>query len=452
MPGCSLEGPRKDAIDSLQKQIDFYVGETSRLRYAQNSHVLISRLPAELLSDVFLYVVETGLKDDYTSFALGTFGFLQVCRRWNEVAVGFPQLWVWWIPGAVKAWHLFKSRSNDAPLFLTWKHHLPDSARDILTSTGTPKRFRQFYFDGGGEELEHLLAALNSCSLSITSSIRLHDLSPNNDGEHLTRFFSLAFPKLSKLDLKNYLPDSSSSILITSNLTSLKLSLRDDFGPRRYTLSQLSRVLQQHPDLQELELQEGALPPVEKSGAPAPVVLPRLINLSLYGSSTSITAFMDLVNMSSPLHNVIVCFRPISGPIKAFVSTAKKLLMSYYGCEGLEHPRRVNCLTISLDSSADELIVDARSRSTTASHPIYHLRLQFHQSGYGLAQKIIPLVPLKRVREFTAERLFLLFADDWRKALRRMKGLIHLRLDSTDIEPVLDALGLDTGGTCGEAA
>jgi len=111
------------------------------LRYAQNSLVAISRLPAERLSDVFLRVVEAGLESDYASFALGTFSFLLVCRRWNEVAVGFPQLWVGWIPGAVKAWHLFNSRSKDAPLFLTWRPQLPDLARKILTDTETPRGF-----------------------------------------------------------------------------------------------------------------------------------------------------------------------------------------------------------------------------------------------------------------------------------------------------------------------
>jgi len=57
--GCSLEGPRKEAINSRQNQIGFFVGEANRLKYAQNSRVTISRLPAELLSEVFLYVVES---------------------------------------------------------------------------------------------------------------------------------------------------------------------------------------------------------------------------------------------------------------------------------------------------------------------------------------------------------------------------------------------------------
>ena len=94
--------------------------EVNRLKHIQNSHAAISRLPAEPLSDVFLYVVEAGLEEEDRNFAAGTFAFLQVCKRRNEIAVWSPQFWVWLISGTLKTWDLFKSRSKDAPLFLTW--------------------------------------------------------------------------------------------------------------------------------------------------------------------------------------------------------------------------------------------------------------------------------------------------------------------------------------------
>ena len=98
-----LDGPRKERVESLQKQIDFYSGEIHRLKCAQYSQVAVSCLPAELLSDVFLYVIEAGLQNNDTEFAAGTFNFLQACKSWNHMAVNFPRLWVWWIPGAARA-------------------------------------------------------------------------------------------------------------------------------------------------------------------------------------------------------------------------------------------------------------------------------------------------------------------------------------------------------------
>ncbi|KAF9786325.1 hypothetical protein BJ322DRAFT_781363 [Thelephora terrestris] len=92
---------RKTRSNLFKKQIDF--GEVNRLRYAQNTHVPVFRLPFELLGEAFLHLVESGLRDDGTRFATGTFSFLQVCRRWNEVAVSLPQIWGWWVASAVKA-------------------------------------------------------------------------------------------------------------------------------------------------------------------------------------------------------------------------------------------------------------------------------------------------------------------------------------------------------------
>ena len=124
------------------------------------------------------------------------------------------------------------------------------------------------------------------------------------------------------------------------------------------------------------------------------------------------------------------------------INTAKRLLTVYYGCKGLEHPRRATHLTVSSSYVFPaELIINAKSFHTSASHPIYNLELQFFGARNALARKIIPLFPLKHVREYTIEWLDV-FTDDCLSLFRRMKGLLHLRLDSMDVEPVLYALDL----------
>ena len=409
------------------------------MRYTQNSHVPIFQLPAELLLDVFLYVVEAGLQDDNASFATGTFSFLQACRRWNEVAIGFPQLWVWWVAGAVKAWHLFKSRSKDAPLFLTWRSHLTDSTLDILAGAGTPRGIHQFDFSGGGEQLERLLDALISNSISITSSVRVQLIGPyhHRSVRHLDRFFSSPLPNLSKLDIENFLPDSSSSLFTTSNLTSLRLKLPREYQ-HRFTRSQLSKILHQHPNLQGLDL-EGALPPVEKSGSSAPVVLPQLTDLRLYDADPVIAGFTDLINMSSPLRNVVIYFQPVhTAHVPTIFATVKKILTAYYECQGLECPRRVDHLTVSSGPMENDLIIDAGSSSTPSSN----LKLQFHEILTTFTENIVPLLPLKHVRKFTVEGLAV-STDDWHRVLRRMKDLLYLQLDRLEIGPVLDAFDYD---------
>ena len=440
---CRLEGPHRDAIDPLQKRID---REPNRSRHAQNVHVAISRLPVELLSDVFLYVVESGLRNDDTCFSAGTFNFLQVCRRWNEVAVAFPRLWVWWIEKAGKAWHLFNARSGDAPLFLTWRNQFIPPERDAFMDAEAPRKIRRLDFYSDREELELLLGVLDANSVSVTSSIQIFTLC-GKCGENLTRFLSLPFPKLSELDIANFLPDLSSPIFTTSNLTSLKLHLRED-DEGRYTQLQFSQILRQHPKLRELNLREGAIPLAEEAGAPVSVTLPQLVELRLDGSGAAIAGLVDLVR-TSPLHNVAIRFQHTHlSDVMDLVSTMEQILTTYYECQRLEYPRKVDHLSVSL---RHEVVISARSSSGLTCHPTYSLDLQSYDTRIALVGEAILLFPPEHIRVFVAAGVNLC-ACKWRVLLRNMKGLSHLQLDRLDAGSVLDSLHFDDEGVYEGAA
>lgn len=455
--GCSLEGPRKNVIDVLQKRLDFYTAKSNRLRYAQNSHVPISRLPAETLSEVFLSLVESGIGDDDTSFTSGTFDFLRVCRRWNEVAVGFPRLWVWRIPGAVKAWPLFSTRSKGAPLFLTWRSVLPTPAQDFRMDPTIPERIHRLDFRGNIEPLAQFMDAFNSDAPSSVSSIRFYviNLDHSKRTKRLDRFFSSSFPKLVVFDIDGFLPHSSSPIFTTSNLTSLKLRSHC-YEKCRYTLSQLSEILQQHPNLQELDLNEYALPLAGPSVPLVSLVLPRLVDLRLHGSMWGVVGLIDLIGVSSPLHNIDIFIQEShSTPTPTPIGVVKKILAMHYECPGLDCPRTTDHLDISSDSLGYCLSFDAGSRSTSASHPTPNLKFCFTGLGaggaYGLVEDTFPLLwPMDDVREFTVGGLKL-SADVYRTILQKMGGLLDLRLTVLEIEPVLDVLGVDHQGMCTRA-
>ena len=451
-PLSPADGPRKDAVESLQKQIDYYVGETYRLRSARNSHAPVSRLPAELLTEAFLQIVESGLQVGKTYFATGTFNFLQVCKHWNEMAVNFPQLWRWWVAGAVKAWSLFNSRSKDTPLTLTWRPQIPISARGILRDPTFPKRIHQLDFVGTGRQLARFSDAFDSNPPSNVSSIRLQ-ISPH-DGpeprEDLARFLSSPFPKLSQLDLGNFLPDSSSSIFTTSNLTSLKLFLpygRESF----YTLSQFSKILHRHPNLQELDLGCGAMPLPGPTVSLVPPALPQLVSLRLHGRGAAILGFVDLIGMSSPLHDVVIRFHHDPQPtVPALGGIVARVLVAYYECQGLDHPRKLDHLTISSSLERECLVFNARSRSAPTSNSKSNLRFQFNGTGEfmggAMVKKIFPLFPLSDLREFTAEGP-VVCGDQYGEMFRMMKNLLHLRLDNQDIFPALEALSIGNQGS-----
>jgi hypothetical protein len=153
--------------------------------------------------------------------------------------------------------------------------------------------------------------------------------------------------------------------------------------------------------------------------------------------------------MSSPLHNVTIHFHLAYSLSPALNKAVKNFIMAYYGCKGLENPRKVNHLTISSGPVKQDLILDAVSRSAP-SHPTFNLKLQFHGMMSSCVEKVVPLFPSKHIREFTVVGLNLI-TSDWRRMLRKMKGLAVLRLNGLDIELALDALDFVDGGVYREA-
>jgi len=397
------------------------------------------------MSEVFLRVVESGLQRDDTCFANGTFRFRQVCRNWNEVAIGSPQLWVRWVSGAFRAWPLFRARSKEAPIFLTWRtHQIPASGLDVLADPAIPGRIRQLDFIGTSKQLEQALGAFNSSSPSNALSIRLHVTQSifaieDDTQDHVARFLPFSFPKLSKLDIENFQPDSSSPLLTTSNLTSLRLSFHSGIRPRD-TLAQFSRLLQKHPNLEELDLEYGAMPRVEPAEDPAPITLPRLVDLKLHGTAECILGLVNLIDISIPLQNVFFQFcYPRDQNVPALVDIVKKLLAAYYECEGLVYPRKASHLTVESwpGGDWDPLVFMARSHSAPASIPRPVLKLQFYRKDELM--DVFPLFPLDDTREFTMDGLFL-SSDEHYKLLQRVKGISRLELAALDIGPVFGAL------------
>lgn len=462
---CSSDGPRKDAIDALQNQIEFYTREILRLRSSQNSHVPIAGMPAELLSEVFCHIVESGVEiknlsfgiqatpqDCDARFGIGTFGFRQVCKHWNKVAIGSPQLWVWWVAGATKAWPLFYERSKGSPISLIWRYPRSSTVRSgVLKDAALLGRIHRLDFGGEYTHFKRLFSALDSTSLFNASSVRL-EIAPynrENSEERLVRFFSLSFPKLSKLDVKGFLPDPLSPAFASSILTSLKLSSSARDKPR-YTLAQFSRILHNLPNLQKLDLEDNAIPRIVASEVPVPYALSRLADLTLRGMMGCISGFMNLVDMSSPPHNIILGFRNhYDTAVPALVDTVKGILAAYYQRTGLTYPRNAANFMVKYKhwkESGVPLIFDiksAKSRSAPPSTPQFTLRLEFLDL-YEFHQ-LLPLFPLKTVQSFTADGLFF-SRREYRSILWKMNHLLHLHLAALDIKPVLEAMNYNSPG------
>ena len=315
-----------------------------------------------------------------------------------------------------------------------------------------PGRIRQLDFSGTSDQLAHFLGAFDSSPPSNVLSIRLQIVHYNDLElrEKFARFLSSSFPKLSELNIGNFLPSPSSPIFTTSKLTSLKLFLPYE-GSHRYTLAQFSRVLQQHPTLEELDLNHGAVPLSGAPGAPVPFTLPQLDNLRLYGTKGAIIGFVDLIGMSSPLHDVVihVDYTP-DFTIPALASAMEKIVVPYYNFRGVNCNRKIDNLTIS-SRAVDDLYLtfDAKSHSAPRSN----LELQFLWVGELGCERVVDatfdLLPSDDVQELTIKGFPLT-----RRILRKMNKLSHLRLCNQGrrgIKEALDALSLDNQGVSNES-
>jgi len=318
---------------------------------------------------------------------------------------------------------------------------------DLMDCT-IPRRTRHLDFNGTSDQLARFLGAFDSGPPSNVSSIRLQlvfydGLEPQ---EKFARLLSSPFPKLSKLNIGNFLPSHSSPIFTTSKLTSLKLFLPYDGGKGRYTLAQFAQILRHHPTLQELDLNHGAIPLSGTPGPPVPFVLPQLVNLRLFGSGESVVGLMDLIGMSSPLHDVVIHFEnTLAFTIPVLANTMEKIVAPYYNCQGLDYPRKIETLTISSDPDKSHLTFDARSRST----PTSNLEIKFgwidDLEHDEVVAETFGLLPSNDVQEFAVDWLPLT-----RRMLQGMRKLSHLRLCNQSrqfIKQGLVALSLGNQGT-----
>ena len=88
---------RKTNIDSirvLEEQIKESERTTIRLKRARNSLLGVSKLPPEVLGDIFRR--NATLKGDFDELDRRSHNFLLVCHRWFEVASCTPELWSFW--------------------------------------------------------------------------------------------------------------------------------------------------------------------------------------------------------------------------------------------------------------------------------------------------------------------------------------------------------------------
>ena len=104
-----------DSIRALDERIGTYERTVIKLKRARNLLLNVSKLPPEVLGNIFYRNVT--LEGDFGGLDEGSHNFLLVCHHWFEVASRTPDLWSFW-GNTRKDWARWSHRSRTAPLNL----------------------------------------------------------------------------------------------------------------------------------------------------------------------------------------------------------------------------------------------------------------------------------------------------------------------------------------------
>ena len=197
-----------DAIKAAQTDIDSEIqrlnGRLCSLKSRRNSLCLISRLPPEVLSEVFLVFAEQlqaqeRFKTDYKWLTV-----THVCRLWRHTALQHGRLWGKIDITRPDRTSLFADRTKGAPLAV--RETFPGSLAELPVSlTGPSFRYRELHLRAKEGQLgPNVLLALNSpvhapvlesLALEVSAGYPEYPLSPI--------VFDYKAPALTRLQLQN---------------------------------------------------------------------------------------------------------------------------------------------------------------------------------------------------------------------------------------------------------
>ena len=294
-----------EAIRVLEGQIKEYQRAMAELKRTQNSLLNISRLPPEILGDIFCRsVIPDG-------FEKRSYKFLLVCHHWFEVASFTPELWGFW-GNNLRDWEKRHLRYPDIPLDLIldgsrfMRDTLDGAVRDSLRNRASRDSIRRIHLRARDWRLlSNILFPLTASREVRYNSVESFILqNEGNTPVNVSRFFTYnRSRKLQHLELTNC--TISSWDCLTSQtvlLTTLVLHL-SDLSPIP-TTTQLFSILASSPALRKVAL-TGCSVPNDCDEDPAPQLsLRHLEELKLAGRAHDISRLLLRLDHPEHMHHL----------------------------------------------------------------------------------------------------------------------------------------------------
>ena len=301
------------SILALDEQIRQHEATIAELRRARNSLLNISKLPPEMLGEIFRWNV--GLKGDFGGLEERSHNFLLVCHHWYEVALSTPELWSYW-GSTPKDWERRHHQSGNAPLDLVLNVDEDDGVfdsalSDILQDRTDRNTIRCIHLRATDSEL--LNDIIPSLSPSWTEPLRPSSVESfilrNESGGLVdtTYFFCWScFPRLQCLKLFDC--GISTWDLLPSRITALITLDLDLFSLEPIpTTSQVLSILASNPTLRELSISGFGTPCYDLSPR---VSLHHLEELELDGDPQGVFEFLDRLDHPRRMDRLDIALGP----------------------------------------------------------------------------------------------------------------------------------------------
>jgi hypothetical protein len=271
--------------EQIHKDVRVLVDQAHALSIRSNELALVSRLPPEILSKIFIDLRVAVINHNHVD--LTWIYVSQVCSHWRAVALNCPRLWNRIVFSRPRWVSQMLSRSSMVPLIILATTDINWNNRDTVSlALDDFSKVLQLHLTAETQTLRHILAQLHGPP-SLLESLQLKNVATFDDAHPLT-FKSIVMPRLRRIKLVSCGFDWDT--LNVSCLTHLELGgLGSTIRP---TMSQLLAVLRQSPCLQRLVLSR-AIPPVQGTvDVKHPVSLPDLSHLSLSDRYEECTALL----------------------------------------------------------------------------------------------------------------------------------------------------------------
>ena len=313
------------ARKKIEDEIKDHANAITMLKHRLNAMTKISRLPSELLSEIFVCCAQDYFKSytdhkthySYYSHHRGVPEWVRVahiCHAWREIALSTPRLWSF-VPVTQRSIaEQLLLRSKKAPLSIAATHLGYNTDRKKVLETVFSEemhRMRELFISGPSAQVYELCAKLTEpanmlCTLALSDggdnyTQSSSDLIPQN-------LFNSQLPRLRCLEIRRLVMRWDNPLLCSAltNLVIIQNSYRDAMG----TFEQFISALESMPGLRSIELANAIPPTPAASGhppSPRTIVLPHLRDINLGGSTIDCANFLCHLSPGVDIQLHLVC-------------------------------------------------------------------------------------------------------------------------------------------------